>query len=46
MTGLFSYFTSTDAPFQFPGAPFILGSVFMVISALVAYFTLTKEKSA
>lgn len=46
MTGLFSYFTSANAPFQFPGAPFILGSVFMVISALVAYFTLTKEKSA
>ena len=46
MTGLFSYFTSVNAPFQFPGAPFILGSVFMVISALVAYFTLTKEKSA
>ncbi len=45
MTGLFSFFTSPKAPFQFPGAPFILGSVFMAVSALVAYMTLTKEKT-
>src|SRR5688572_2241763 len=25
MTGLFAYFTSTEAPFEFPGAPFLLG---------------------
>lgn len=46
MTGLFAYFTSVKAPFQFPGAPFILGAMLMVVSAIVAYFALTKEKSS
>lgn len=44
MTGLFAYFTSSKAPFQFPGAPFILGAILMTASALVAYFALTKTE--
>ena len=36
MTGLFAYFTSTEAPFEFPGAPFLLGAIFTVISLLLA----------
>lgn len=44
MTGLFAYFTSTKAPFQFPGIPFIVGSILMTASALIAYLALTKEK--
>jgi MFS transporter, DHA1 family, tetracycline resistance protein len=35
MSGLFSYFTSSAAPFYFPGAPYIMGAVFIVISALL-----------
>lgn len=34
MTGLFGYFTSGIAPFQFPGAPFLMGAV-LVLAALI-----------
>ena len=34
-TGLFSYFTSPSAPFELPGAPFLVGSVLMTISFLI-----------
>lgn len=34
MTGLFGYFTSESAPFQFPGAPFALAAILM-FSALI-----------
>jgi MFS transporter, DHA1 family, tetracycline resistance protein len=37
MTNIFSYFTGKNAPVYFPGAPFVLGSVLMLSSALVAY---------
>jgi MFS transporter, DHA1 family, tetracycline resistance protein len=40
MTNLFSYFTSPQAPFLFPGAPFILGGVLMLSSSIVAYISL------
>jgi DHA1 family tetracycline resistance protein-like MFS transporter len=33
--GLFSYFTSLSAPFEFPGAPFLLGSALWAISFLI-----------
>lgn len=36
MTNLFSFFTSPVAPTYLPGAPFFLGSVLIVISALLA----------
>ena len=36
MTGLFAYFTSAKAPFEFAGAPFLLGAILTVISLLLA----------
>jgi len=32
----FHYFTKPGAPFQFPGAPFVIGFVLMLLSALLA----------
>ena len=40
MTGLFSYFTSTQAPVYFPGAAMVLGAVLTLISAILARRTL------
>lgn len=40
MTNLFAYFTDKEAPVYFPGAPFILGALLMLISAIIAYRTL------
>ncbi len=40
MTGLFSYFTKPGAPVHFPGSAFLLGSLFMLLSAYIAYRTL------
>lgn len=37
MSNTFFYFTKTDTPFYFPGAPFALGAVFMVICLGLAY---------
>lgn len=45
MTGLFSYFTSSKAPFHFAGAPFMLGSFLTLISLFFVYRTLQKENS-
>lgn len=36
MTGLFGYFTSDIAPFQFPGAPFLMGAVLVVVALFYA----------
>jgi MFS transporter, DHA1 family, tetracycline resistance protein len=36
MSNLFSYFTSPSAPVYLPGAPFFLGAIFIIISALLA----------
>ncbi len=36
MTNLFSYFTDSTAPTYFPGAPFALGAVLILISAALA----------
>lgn len=44
MTGLFSYFTKPGAPVHFPGSAFLLGSVFMLLSAYIAYRTLKTKK--
>jgi DHA1 family tetracycline resistance protein-like MFS transporter len=33
--GLFSYFTSPSAPFELPGAPFLVGSVFWAVAFLI-----------
>ncbi|GAA4738033.1 TCR/Tet family MFS transporter [Flavisolibacter ginsenosidimutans] len=37
MTNVFGYFTSKTAPTYFPGAPFVVGAVFMTASAVIAY---------
>ncbi len=37
MTGLFAYFTKPAAPVYFPGAPFAMGAVFTIVSAVFAY---------
>ena len=36
MTSSFYYFTTPNAPIQFPGAPFAIGSLLMLVSALLA----------
>ena len=44
MTNLFAYFTKPGAPIHFSGAPFLLGSILLMGSAVVAYSVLRKEK--
>jgi len=36
MTETFYYFTKPNPFFQFPGAPFVIGSVLMLLSAILA----------
>ncbi len=44
--GLFSYFTSAAAPFQFPGAPLLGGACLMVVAtAVLAYVLLFSSAS-
>jgi MFS transporter, DHA1 family, tetracycline resistance protein len=45
MTNLFYYFTQKNAPIHFPGAPFLLGSILLLASAVVAYNALKHEKA-
>ncbi len=44
MNNLYTYFTTAKAPFYFPGAPFLLGGLLMISSALVAWLNLRNEK--
>ena len=44
MTRTFFYFSHDQAPVYFPGAPFILGAVLMLISAFIAYYMLHVKK--
>ena len=44
MTGLFSFFTTKDAPVYFPGAPFMMAAFLIVLSALFAIRTLSSLK--
>ena len=44
MNNLFTYFTSPRAPFQFPGIPFILGAVFMLLSLLLVWYVFETRK--
>ena len=39
MTGIFYYFTKEQTPFEFAGAPFLLASILMTISAMMAYYS-------
>ena len=44
MTWVFHYFTSKAAPFQFPGAPYAIGAVLMLLSAILAVLSFKKNK--
>jgi MFS transporter, DHA1 family, tetracycline resistance protein len=43
MTNLFYYFTQKTSPIYFPGAPFLLGSVLILLSCFIAYGSLKKK---
>lgn len=43
MSTVFYYFTHKDAPFQFAGAPFVLGGILMLVSTIIAYFSFSKK---
>jgi|AOAMet1_03_M0_10_1038530.scaffolds.fasta_scaffold01692_1 DHA1 family tetracycline resistance protein-like MFS transporter len=43
MTGIFYYFTKEQTPFEFAGAPFLLASILMTISAMMAYYSFRKD---
>jgi MFS transporter, DHA1 family, tetracycline resistance protein len=43
MTNLFYYFTQKDSPVHFPGAPFLLGSVLILLSCLIAFRSLRRK---
>ena len=45
MTNLFAYFTGPRAPFLFPGAAFLLGAIFMLLSTILAFKSLHKPVS-
>jgi len=45
MSSVFYFFTHKEAPFIFAGAPFVLGGVGMLVSAVIAYFSLKKHHS-
>jgi DHA1 family tetracycline resistance protein-like MFS transporter len=45
MTGLFAWFTGKNAPFQFPGAPFLMGAILMIISAALAVRSFTRARA-
>ncbi|WP_276502424.1 TCR/Tet family MFS transporter [Terrimonas pollutisoli] len=45
MNNIFKYFTTKNAPVHFPGAFFLLAAVFMLVSVLIAYSVLQKEKT-
>lgn len=44
MTNLFAHFTSKNTSVYLPGAPFLLGSVLMLMSAFIAWNALHAEK--
>ena len=42
MTNTFYFFTLKEAPFQFAGSPFVLGGFLMLLSTIIAYYSLRK----
>jgi MFS transporter, DHA1 family, tetracycline resistance protein len=44
MNGSFAYFTSSKAPFYFPGIHFMIGAVCMLMSVIIAHHVLSREK--
>ncbi|HXD76694.1 MAG TPA: TCR/Tet family MFS transporter [Puia sp.] len=45
MNNSFAYFTSSKAPFYFPGFHFLIGAASMLMSVVIAYRVLSKEKA-
>jgi DHA1 family tetracycline resistance protein-like MFS transporter len=43
MTNLFAWFTRPEASIKFAAAPFLAGSVFMLVSAILAAKTMKKD---
>ena len=43
MSTVFYFFTHKNAPFQFAGAPFVLGGFLMLLSTIIAYFSFHKK---
>ena len=43
MAYVFYFLTHADAPFKFPGAPFVLGGTLMLVSTVLAYRTLKRN---
>jgi DHA1 family tetracycline resistance protein-like MFS transporter len=46
MNNLFFYFTHSKAPVYLPGAPFFLGAILMLSSAIITFKTLHQTKSS
>jgi DHA1 family tetracycline resistance protein-like MFS transporter len=44
MSNLFSHFTQKGGSIYFPGAPFMLGALLMLISTIIAYYALKSDK--
>lgn len=44
MSYVFSFFSEKNTAHYFPGAVFLLGGIFMLVSAIMAYFILKTEK--
>ncbi|SEW51777.1 TCR/Tet family MFS transporter [Chitinophaga arvensicola] len=44
MSGTFAYFTSSKAPFHLPGAHFLIGALCTLLSIIIAYKVLSREK--
>lgn len=45
MNGTFAYFTSSKAPFHFPGIHFLIGAACMLFSVIIANRVLSREKT-
>lgn len=45
MTNLFEYFTTNRAPFHFPGISFLIGALFMLLSTVITWQVLSRERS-
>ena len=43
MSTVFYFFTHDEAPFKFPGAPFVLASILMLLSTIIAYLSFKKR---
>lgn len=43
MTNTFYFFTHDEAPFLFPGSPFVLGGFLMLLSTFIAFYSLKKH---